>query len=217
MTAAQKKYPSTTTRPPGRPPRVDSASSVSTSEHMLQQARKLFSERGFSAVSINDIVAAAEVSKPTLYYYYPDKEALYSAVLQQIIEQAGASVAEVMTQSLPFRGKLLRLTECFFEHSPTSLPCMMRDVTQHLKEPFSKNILEAYQATIYQPVEALFAQGIAEGHLHNSQNTHLLTELYLTMLDWLGLRFSFNEDPVMEPREKATQVVALFMDGAAQG
>lgn len=39
-------------------------------------AIRLFLERGFDAVSVADVAAAAEISKPTLFRYFPTKEDL---------------------------------------------------------------------------------------------------------------------------------------------
>jgi len=39
-------------------------------------AVSLFLERGFDRVSVNDIATAAEISKPTLFRYFPTKEDL---------------------------------------------------------------------------------------------------------------------------------------------
>ncbi|MQY40464.1 hypothetical protein SRB17_84970 [Streptomyces sp. RB17] len=39
-------------------------------------AVSLLLERGFDRVSVNDIAAAAEISKPTLFRYFPTKEDL---------------------------------------------------------------------------------------------------------------------------------------------
>lgn len=214
MTAAQKKQsPSPTRRRPGRPRNGDTLK-INTAHHIQQHAQKLFAEKGFFAVSINDVVAAAQVSKPTLYYYFPDKENLYSAVLTDIIEHAGSYFSSTLTQPLPLREKLIALTEGFFEHAPTSLPCLMRDVTHHLKAPFSKKIIAHYHNRIYQPFETLFETGIRQGELRSTQNARLLTELFLTMLDWLSLRFSFHEGNPLKPHEKAAQVVDLFLEGA---
>ena len=46
---------------------------------------------GYRAVSINDIVKAAEITKPTLYYYFRDKEELFAQMaIQRLVEMHAA-------------------------------------------------------------------------------------------------------------------------------
>lgn len=52
----------------------------------------LFLERGFDRVSINDIAAAAEISKPTLFRYFPTKEDL---VLHRFADHQGEAARVV--------------------------------------------------------------------------------------------------------------------------
>ncbi|UQX04080.1 TetR/AcrR family transcriptional regulator [Streptomyces sp. RerS4] len=47
-----------------------------TRRRLAATALELFLERGFDAVSVADVAAAAEVSKPTLFRYFPTKEDL---------------------------------------------------------------------------------------------------------------------------------------------
>jgi TetR/AcrR family transcriptional repressor of mexJK operon len=47
-------------------------------------ARRLFVEAGFAGTSMEAIAAAAGVSKPTLYRYYENKEALFADVLRDL-------------------------------------------------------------------------------------------------------------------------------------
>ncbi|MGY2062119.1 helix-turn-helix domain-containing protein, partial [Nocardia gipuzkoensis] len=47
-----------------------------TREAILDAAFAMFEESGFDRVSVADIAAAAEVSKPTLFAYFPTKEDL---------------------------------------------------------------------------------------------------------------------------------------------
>ncbi|MER6450725.1 TetR family transcriptional regulator [Streptomyces venezuelae] len=47
-----------------------------TRRQLADTALELFLERGFDAVSVADVAAAAEVSKPTLFRYFPTKEDL---------------------------------------------------------------------------------------------------------------------------------------------
>jgi len=48
-------------------------------------ALECFAERGFSACSLDEIAARAGVTKGTLYLYFPNKEALFKAVVRQAL------------------------------------------------------------------------------------------------------------------------------------
>ena len=52
---------------------------------ILDGARKVFMDLGFDGASMNDIVAAAGVSKGTLFLYFPSKEELFKAVVRENI------------------------------------------------------------------------------------------------------------------------------------
>ena len=55
-------------------------------DRIVGAARRLFLERGYERTSMEAIRAEAGVSKPTLYSYYPGKEALFDAVLRGLME-----------------------------------------------------------------------------------------------------------------------------------
>lgn len=50
---------------------------------ILEAATLLFSEKGYDAVGVSEIVAAAGVTKPTMYYFFQSKE----GVLKEILEE----------------------------------------------------------------------------------------------------------------------------------
>lgn len=50
---------------------------------MLDAAERLFGERGYQAVSMDEIAARVGVSKPMLYHYYGSKERLFLACLRR--------------------------------------------------------------------------------------------------------------------------------------
>jgi AcrR family transcriptional regulator len=47
-----------------------------TRQRIAAVALRLFAERGFDAVTVNEVAAAAEVAKATLFTYFPTKESL---------------------------------------------------------------------------------------------------------------------------------------------
>ncbi len=64
---------------------------------ILSSALELFAQHGYDAVGVQRIVAAAEVTKPTLYHYFGSKKGLLLALLEsrfsdlfQLLEEATA-------------------------------------------------------------------------------------------------------------------------------
>src|SRR3954471_672043 len=74
------------------PTRRRSSASGSTRERVIQAADRLWGERGVHGASLDDIARDASVTKPTVYYYFPDKSALFTAVICSVLEEHGAGL-----------------------------------------------------------------------------------------------------------------------------
>jgi AcrR family transcriptional regulator len=59
----------------------------SNKDAILDAAEVLFAEKGFAATTIKDIGQAAACNSALLYYYYTDKEGLYAAVLERVVQR----------------------------------------------------------------------------------------------------------------------------------
>ena len=68
----------------GRPSRE---ASEQLGELILDAATELFLSHGFGATSIEAVAQKARASKRTLYHRFPDKEALFAAVVHRIIKR----------------------------------------------------------------------------------------------------------------------------------
>ncbi|MGO2745158.1 TetR/AcrR family transcriptional regulator [Microbacterium sp.] len=67
------------------------------SDALLHEAARLFAERGYSGVSLEDIGTAVGVSGPAVYRHFSGKQALLGAVLIEVSENlvsGGTAVAE---------------------------------------------------------------------------------------------------------------------------
>lgn len=76
---------------PVKPLRVRQAEA--TRNLLLEVAREHFTEHGYPATSIDDIIQQAGVARGALYHHFPSKEALFRAVYEEV---EGEVIARVM-------------------------------------------------------------------------------------------------------------------------
>ncbi len=60
---------------------------VEARRRILEAARELFLERGLKGVSMDEVASAAGIKKANLFHYYPSKECLELAVLDQAADE----------------------------------------------------------------------------------------------------------------------------------
>lgn len=72
------------TRPPTRPPR---AARIEKEQAILREAESQFARFGFEGASLENIAAAAGISRHNLLYYFPSKDTLYRRVLDDVMTQ----------------------------------------------------------------------------------------------------------------------------------
>ena len=75
-----------TERPEAGENRKNSRIQVRNREKILGAATDSFSLYGYRGATLDQIAAAAEMSKPNLLYYFSSKEELYLAVLRNVLE-----------------------------------------------------------------------------------------------------------------------------------
>ncbi|MGH4027813.1 TetR/AcrR family transcriptional regulator [Actinomycetota bacterium Odt1-20B] len=89
-------------------------------QQLIGVALDLFSHRSPDDVSIDEIAAAAGISRPLVYHYFPGKLSLYEAALQRAADDLAERFVEA--HEGPLGARLLRVMERFLsfvdEHGP---------------------------------------------------------------------------------------------------
>ncbi|WP_406215339.1 TetR/AcrR family transcriptional regulator [Streptomyces canus] len=89
-------------------------------QQLIGVALELFARRSPDEVSIDEIAAAAGISRPLVYHYFPGKLSLYEAALKRAAQDLSSRFEEPHEGSLG--GRLLRVMRRFFdfvdEHGP---------------------------------------------------------------------------------------------------
>jgi AcrR family transcriptional regulator len=68
----------------------------SAKDRILETASRLFHERGYSEVGINEIIDKAETAKATFYQHFPSKESLCTEWLEKVHEHSEKVRREIL-------------------------------------------------------------------------------------------------------------------------
>lgn len=84
---------------------------LETRRHIADTAARMFADRGFEAVTVDEVAEAADVSKKTVFNYFPTKEDLVFDLVDERNEDIVRTIRDRPAgQSLPeaFRDRMLR-------------------------------------------------------------------------------------------------------------
>jgi len=76
-------------------------------QNLLNCALRLFSQRGYDAVGVQEIVEAAGVTKPTMYHYFESKRGL----LEELLRQEEAFLLSQVRKAADYQGDLVLTLE----------------------------------------------------------------------------------------------------------
>jgi AcrR family transcriptional regulator len=181
---------------------------------MLSAARRAFEERGYGESSMDDIAAAAGITKPMLYAYFGSKQGLFEACLDEVTQELVAVLersAERGTDDVAVWHGLLDLFEWvdqnrrawsfLFVGEPGSSPglraararsratvaaaCTRLFAESSRRDGISPDVAERGEGLAY----ALFAafEGMVEWWLRHPQEPKEMHALRLMNLVWQGM------------------------------
>jgi AcrR family transcriptional regulator len=84
-------------------------------QQLIDAATRLFAQRGYEAVSVDDLAAEVGVTKPIVYAYFGSKEGLYAAGVHRLIEQCGARARAAAEGAGDAEQVSWRISNAFFE------------------------------------------------------------------------------------------------------
>lgn len=92
-----------------RPRNSTSPQETSARSRVLTAAAKLFTQRGYAAATVREIVQAAGVTKPILYYYFGNKEGVYLEILTTVFREFDQLLEDSQHYRGSSRERLLQL------------------------------------------------------------------------------------------------------------
>ncbi len=184
---------------------------------ILEAAGHVFAEQGLSGARTEAIAARAGVNKALLYYYFPSKDALYHAVLDEELTGFHASACRLLAQEGPPASILLAYVRAHFDfigahpHYPRLFQRMMLT-----GDRCSEHLVANRLRPVAQALRALLRRGIRAGEFrpfdadHTAISLVALTVFYFSAAP--AIRLVSGRDPFSPSnmRRRKTEVLRFI-------
>ncbi len=137
-----------------------SASAAARQRRIVEAAVRLFASAPYASVHMHAVATAAAVAKPTLYRYFPTKEALFVASLEWSLENLRSSLHAIRQEPAPGETKLRRLIALILdrvEHLAPAIHAIESQNAQWGKE--SRRILRQGFRNLQEEISTLIRDG----------------------------------------------------------
>ncbi|SNB46872.1 TetR/AcrR family transcriptional regulator [Geobacter sp. DSM 9736] len=186
-------------------------------ERLLAASLDLFTAKGYAGTSVREIVAAAGVTKPVLYYYFGSKEGIYLELMQdtysiflQIVSELSAAPGSARERIIRFatgifdafveRIQVVRLIYSIFYGPPQGTP------------PFPH---EKYYDTMLETVAGFIRKGVEAGEL-KTVSIHSATWAVISCMNTV-MEEQLCQTPPRIDRQGLIDVLGLILDGLSDG
>lgn len=193
----------------------EAAAPSSLREEILQAATELFAARGFNGTSIRAVVEAVGCTKPTLYYHFGSKEALYIETIRRPLVGLAELVAHAKAQPTPFPERLRQLIDAAFARAALQPAAIRLTMTLHLRP--KDGPLQTALALAETDPDELFRELVADAQARGELRADVDPSVLASAIGALTGHFIFLLTIKGEPPEEGTasRIVDLLLHGAA--
>lgn len=171
---------------------------LSSRDKLLESAATLFLDKGYEAVSVNDICKHAEVSKGSFYHYFETKQVLFLILMEDWSSNLMQSIlSQPISVDSDLKDVLIKMPyhfETAFAVVPKGFPILVDFWRQAMGDPaIWKTALEPYRY-----FTGFFMQIVETGQLNGSirkdVNSEILARLLVAVAMGYLLEASFDQD-----------------------
>jgi AcrR family transcriptional regulator len=175
---------------------------------ILAAARRVFSDMGYGAASVRDIVRGTDLATGTFYNHFPDKESVLRALVDEIAVEARARVRAARAAATTVEAFVADGFRAYFEllvEDPETVALMRRNAGT-IRTMFDEPALGAGIEELREDLEAAIAAGRIPQH-----DADLMAAAMVGAGVEVGLRLVEREPPDVE---RAVALVTNVFAGA---
>lgn len=190
-------------------PRVRADDYDAKARSILDSAAVLFAKVGYPGAKMQDIAKACGASKSMLYHYFPTKDDLLYAMLEEHLQQVIAGIEEVGAASVPVRQQFAGFVQGYAQKSAQS---RRRHVSAMNDVKFLPKALQTPLLTLESRVTDLIAAMLRRLNPDLPEEVYKpYTMLLVGMLNWTDTWY--RPGGRMKPEELCERISRLFLRG----
>ncbi|NLT29403.1 MAG: TetR/AcrR family transcriptional regulator [Propionibacterium sp.] len=178
-------------------------------EQLITVGRRVFAERGFEGATVEEIAAAAKVSKPVVYEHFGGKEGLYAVIIDREVRTLLDAIRTALTQPTSMRGLVQAGTVAMLDYvatTPDGFAILARDTAPGTTGTSLTTILGDVASRVEDLLVAAFKARKYDPKLARMYSQMLVGMVAYTAQWWLG-----EKQPKQD--EVAAQLVNLAWNG----
>jgi TetR/AcrR family transcriptional repressor of nem operon len=190
---------------------------MSLKEKILHESLKLFSLKGYSSTSLNDIIEAAHTSKGGFYNHFASKEDLFFQVLDEArriwrqrnligLDQAGGAAEKIKKLLENYKDRYLKDADNF-PGGCVFITLAVELSNQHLH--LSKEIAKGFKG-LKKMIKRFLDESKESGELNEDVDTETATEMLFNNM--LGASVSYTSNKSTADLDKAVNCLVSYLE-----
>lgn len=179
-------------------PRLAQRRKAETRQGLLAAAYRVFGQKGYAQATVDDVAAAAGVSKGAVYHHFESKEELFRALLEDHSHELDA-MAEVAKRACSFADLVRGVVRVWIDHyrsDPLFVPLSLESRLAATREPWAREIVTEFWAQLRALIAGLLKIGQDTGFVRPDLDVEAASTLLFGALDGVCLQSALDPSRV---------------------
>ena len=184
-------------------------------DRILEEATRLFAERGYGGAAVREIVEAAGVTKPVLYYHFGNKEGLFLETVRLHMGRLGLVMSQAVAGPGPVPLRLERFLTSYLDWLAANQDALKLMVAcRHTPDDGQPELdMMSMHRQHGEILAGLLAEGVSQGAVRSDVNPQDLVMGLIGMANIFAMARLFGAIP--PDADHPQRLLDLYLHGAA--
>ena len=197
-------------KPFKKAPRGQSPDYEDKKKLVLETAARLFNEHSFENTSMSDLTKALGVTKPTLYWYFENKEDILFTILETAQERIREDLQTAVDHGGTARERLEIVIRSLVKNSASLFgKIIVKTTPSQLSKAGESRFRERYKNS-YRTIRQIIQEGIDDGSLA-PMNVNMAAWALLGTVNWQA--YWYRDKGPQTPEQIATEFISILENG----